>query len=78
MITVNDLVKKRAVAYDVFKALAVKETLTTEEQADYSVKKRAVEDLDGQITRAKESSGARGSHRAARRGPGRALRGGRR
>lgn len=55
MIQVNDLVKKRAAAFDAFKALADKETLTVEEETDYGVKKRAVTDLDGQITRAKEA-----------------------
>lgn len=52
---VADLVKKRAAAFDVFKALADKDTLTTEEETDYAAKKRAVEDFDGQIKRAKES-----------------------
>lgn len=52
---VIDLVKKRAAAYDTFKVLADKDTLTEPEQADYACKKRAVEDIDGQITRARES-----------------------
>lgn len=54
-IKVTDLIKKRAIAFDAFKVLAEKETLTPEEQTDYATKKRAVEDCDGQITRAKES-----------------------
>lgn len=55
MSKVADLIKKRAAAFDAFKALADKETLTTEEQADYPLKKRAVEEFDGQITRARDS-----------------------
>jgi len=55
MTDVNPLVKKRAAAFDAFKLLAEKETLTPEEEADYPVKKRAVEDLDGQIKRAREA-----------------------
>jgi HK97 family phage major capsid protein len=51
----TELIKKRAAAFDAFKVLADKETLTEEEQTDYAAKKRAVEDLDGQITRAKEA-----------------------
>lgn len=55
MIKVADLVKKRAAAFDEFKALADKTTLTDAEKADYDAKKRAVQDLDGQIVRAKEA-----------------------
>lgn len=55
MTKVTDLVKTRAAAFDEFKALADKTTLTPEEQADYDAKKRAVEDIDGQIKRAKEA-----------------------
>jgi HK97 family phage major capsid protein len=55
MTTVNDLVKTRAAAFDAFKALADKPTLTAEEQTDYDAKKRAVEDLDGQIARARDA-----------------------
>jgi HK97 family phage major capsid protein len=51
---VADLVKKRAVAFDALKALADKESLTTAEQTDYDAKKRAVTDIDGQITRARD------------------------
>lgn len=50
-----ELIKKRAAAFDTFKALAVKPTLTEEETAQYDVNKRAVEDLDGQIRRARET-----------------------
>ncbi len=50
---VLDLVKKRAAAFDAFNALAEQETLTAAEVADYELKKRAVEDLDDQITRAR-------------------------
>lgn len=52
---IKELIKKRAVAFDAFKVLANKETLTVEETTDYDVKKRAVTDIDGQITRAKEA-----------------------
>lgn len=55
MTTVADLVQKRAAAFDVFKALADKPTLTPEEQTDYDAKKRDVEDLDGQIKRARDA-----------------------
>jgi HK97 family phage major capsid protein len=51
----NELVKQRATAFDAFKAVADKATLTAEEQTDYDAKKRAVTDFDGQIKRAKES-----------------------
>jgi HK97 family phage major capsid protein len=56
MSTVIDLVKKRALAFDAFKALADKETLSENEAKDYDTKKRAVTDLDGQITRAKDAN----------------------
>lgn len=52
---ITDLLKKRAAAFDQFKALADKPTLTEEETTDYDARKRAVEDLDGQIKRAKET-----------------------
>ena len=52
---INDLVKKRAVALAAYQVLAEKDTLTADEKTDYGVKKRAVEDIDFQITRAKES-----------------------
>lgn len=52
---VADLIQKRAAAFDAFKALAEKDTLTTEEQTDYPLKKRAVEEFDGQIKRAREA-----------------------
>lgn len=51
----NELIAKRAAAYDTYEALADKPTLTTEEQADYKVRKQEVEDLDGQIQRAREA-----------------------
>ncbi|HZP88647.1 MAG TPA: phage major capsid protein [Burkholderiales bacterium] len=51
----NELIKKRATAFDAFKALADKDALTPEEETDYAAKKRAVEDLDNQIKRAKEA-----------------------
>lgn len=52
---ITDLLKKRAAAFDAYKALADKPTLTADEATDYEAKKRAVQDLDGQITRAKEA-----------------------
>ena len=52
---VNELVRKRAAAFDAFKAVADLETLTADQTADYDVKKRAVTDLDGQITRVREA-----------------------
>lgn len=54
MSKVADLFKQRAIAFDAFKVLADKETLTPEERTDYATKKRAVEDFDRQITRAKD------------------------
>jgi len=53
MTKVNDLVKKRAAAFDEYEALANKEVLTEGERADLAVKERAVDDLDDQIVRAK-------------------------
>jgi len=52
---VADLVKQRAKAFDAFKALADKPTLTVEEKTDYEAKKRAVTDLDERIKRRKEA-----------------------
>lgn len=51
----TDLLKKRAAAFDAYMALADKPSLTAEETTDYEAKKRAVQDLDGQIKRAKEA-----------------------
>ncbi|MGB8603260.1 MAG: phage major capsid protein [Rhizomicrobium sp.] len=48
----HELMQKRAAAFDAFKALAEKTTLSETERAEYDVKKRAVEDFDDQITRA--------------------------
>ncbi|CAN5576343.1 phage major capsid protein [soil metagenome] len=50
-----ELIKKRAAAFDAFKALADKEALTAEERTDYPVRQQAVRDLDDQITRAREA-----------------------
>jgi len=50
--TIADTRKKRAAAYDSFKALASKESLTKEEQKSYPELKQAVIDLDDQIARA--------------------------
>ena len=50
-----ELLKKRAAAYDTFKALAEKPTLTETETADYGARKKDVEDIDGQIVRFKEA-----------------------
>lgn len=52
IVKVNDLNKKRAVAYDALQALADSES-TTDEQ--WSSQKRTVEALDSQIKRAKEA-----------------------
>lgn len=51
---INDLLKKRAAAFDQFKALVGKETLTTEEETQYDTLHREVKDLDGRIKRARE------------------------
>ena len=53
--TLHELMQKRAAAFDAFKALADKTTLTPEERSDYDVKKRSVTDLDDQIKRANEA-----------------------
>ncbi len=51
---IAELLQQRARAFDDFKVLAEKPSLTEAEQADYETKKRAVTDLDAQIARAKE------------------------
>jgi HK97 family phage major capsid protein len=51
---IAELMQQRARAFDDFKALAEKPSLTEAEQADYETKKRAVTDMDAQIARAKE------------------------
>lgn len=53
--TITELVKKRAAAFDAFKVLADKETLSDEEQTEYETQKRGLQDLDKQISRAKEA-----------------------
>ncbi len=55
MSKIAELLQKRARAFDEFKALAEKTSLTEAEQDDYEVKKRSVTELDAQITRAKEA-----------------------
>lgn len=52
---VHDLVRQRAIAFDAFQALALKDQLTAEEETDYVNRKRAVTDLDGRIQRAREA-----------------------
>ena len=52
---VADLRHQRAAAFDAFKALADKPTLSADERTDYDAKKRAVQDLDDQITRSLEA-----------------------
>lgn len=52
---ITDLLKKRAAAFDSFKALADKPTLTEEETTQYNELHRSVQDLDGQITRQREA-----------------------
>jgi len=54
MTKINELLQQRARAFDEFKALAEKSSLTEAEQAEYETKKRAVTDFDAQIARAKE------------------------
>lgn len=51
---INDLLVKRAAAFDSFKALADKPELTTEEETQYTEGKRSIEVLDAQIARARE------------------------
>lgn len=48
---IAELRKQRAAAFDAFKALADKETLTAEEQKDYRARESAVCELDDQIVR---------------------------
>lgn len=55
MIKVADLMKQRATAFDAFKALAEKPTLTAEEQTEYDTRRDEVRGLDGQIDRAREA-----------------------
>lgn len=52
---IKDLRKLRATAFDVFKVLCEKPELTEAEKTDFPIKKRAVTDLDEQITRALEA-----------------------
>jgi len=53
-----DLMKKRSAAFDTFKVLADKESLTEAERADYEARKAEVHGLDDQIARAKELQAA--------------------
>jgi HK97 family phage major capsid protein len=55
MTKIAELVAQRARAFDEFKTLAEKSTLSEAELAEYETKKRAVTDLDAQIVRAKEA-----------------------
>jgi HK97 family phage major capsid protein len=55
---VSDLVRQRAAAFDRFKALADKETLSEDERKDYAAEKEAVTALDDRITRAREAQAA--------------------
>jgi HK97 family phage major capsid protein len=57
----TELVKKRAAAFDVFNALAVKDVLTAEERTAYAAAKKDVTDLDDKITRAKEAQELEGT-----------------
>lgn len=52
---INELLAKRAAAFDSFKALADKPTLTEEETTQYNELHRSVQDLDDQITRQREA-----------------------
>ena len=56
-----ELKKKRATAFDNFSALASKETLTPEETTDYPVRLKAITDLDDAIKRATEASNLAGA-----------------
>jgi HK97 family phage major capsid protein len=55
MTKIAELVAQRARAFDEFKTLAEKSTLSEAELAEYETKKRAVTDLDAQLVRAKEA-----------------------
>jgi HK97 family phage major capsid protein len=55
MTKLSELLKQRAAAYDAFKVLAEKPTLTADEETEYPNLRRSVQDLDGQITRAREA-----------------------
>lgn len=52
---IAELRKKRAAAYDAFKAVAEKDILTEQETKDYPAMKKSVTDYDDQITRATEA-----------------------
>ena len=54
MTKVADLMKKRAAAFDAYKAVAEKQTLSQEEETNLPKLQRTVEDLDGEIKRAKQ------------------------
>jgi HK97 family phage major capsid protein len=58
---IADLQRKRVVAFEAYKALADKETLTEAEEADYATKHRAVIEIDSAIKRARESQVLEGS-----------------
>jgi len=51
----NELIKKRAAAFDAFNALAAKSTLTEEERTEFDTQERSLQDLDEQIKRAKRA-----------------------
>jgi HK97 family phage major capsid protein len=55
MTKLSELLKQRAAAYDAFKVLADKPTLTADEETEYPTLRRSVQDLDSQITRAREA-----------------------
>src|SRR5712691_10525365 len=55
LMKINELITQRAAAFDTFKALADKETLTAEGQTEYDAQKTAVEDFDKQIQRARDA-----------------------
>jgi HK97 family phage major capsid protein len=52
---IADLRKQRATAFDAFKVLADKETLTPAEQLDYANREKAVRAFDDQLKRAKDA-----------------------
>jgi hypothetical protein len=60
-IKLADLRKQRSAAFDAFKALADKPTLTEVERVDYTDKEAAVRAFDEQITRAKTAQDLAGA-----------------
>ena len=55
MTKIAELRKQRAAAFDAYKVLADKDTLTADEIKDYATKRQAVQEIDLKIERAKEA-----------------------